>query len=225
MLIPPWQTGTYLYRVTSTNLAGEGPASTSVSKAPCDSQAATATGNPSYLPWTNNVVLSGVTFTEGYSGFQTAQYKYGALGWMSLPVQPTAGSTTWTPTIPLSGLPLGLTAINEYLAERNDDRVKDWASWVANAKFESEAHRAGSENVLSSQDPRGGSGGVNYLKMQAAMNLVIQKVMDENHIDLVVMGTHSRKGLDRIIFGSTADRVVRNSKCPVLTVGAPHVKK
>jgi len=32
------------------------------------------------------------------------------------------------------------------------------------------------------------------------------------------MGTHGRKGLDRIIFGSTAERVVKNSKVPVLTV-------
>ena len=33
-------------------------------------------------------------------------------------------------------------------AERGDTRVKDWASWVANAKFESDAQRAGAENAL-----------------------------------------------------------------------------
>lgn len=43
-----------------------------------------------------------------------------------------------------------------------------------------------------------------------------------NDIELIVMGTHSRKGLERVIFGSTAERVLRNSKCPVLTVGPPH---
>lgn len=52
----------------------------------------------------------------------------------------------------------------------------------------------------------------------------ILKFADENGIDMIIMGTHSRKGLDRIIFGSTAERVVRNSKCPVLTVG-PSAKK
>lgn len=40
----------------------------------------------------------------------------------------------------------------------------------------------------------------------------------ENSIDLIVMGTHGKTGLDRIIFGSTAQRVVRRAKCPVLTV-------
>ncbi len=40
----------------------------------------------------------------------------------------------------------------------------------------------------------------------------------DNNIDLIVIGTHGRKGLDRVLFGSTAERVVRNSSCPVLTV-------
>lgn len=53
----------------------------------------------------------------------------------------------------------------------------------------------------------------------------ILKFAEENDIDLIVMGTHSRKGLDRIIFGSTAERVVRNAKCPVLTVGQPPKKR
>lgn len=53
----------------------------------------------------------------------------------------------------------------------------------------------------------------------------ILKFADEKNIDLIIIGTHSRKGLDRIIFGSTAEKVVRNSKCPVLTVGIPsHMK-
>lgn len=37
-------------------------------------------------------------------------------------------------------------------------------------------------------------------------------------IDLVVMGTHGRKGLDKILFGSIADRMVRTSSVPVLTI-------
>jgi universal stress protein A len=40
---------------------------------------------------------------------------------------------------------------------------------------------------------------------------------------LVVLGTHGRTGLDRILFGSTAERVVRSSSCPVLTVRLPAV--
>ena len=36
--------------------------------------------------------------------------------------------------------------------------------------------------------------------------------------DLVVMGTHGRRGLDRYLLGSTTERVVRLSSIPVLTV-------
>jgi len=38
---------------------------------------------------------------------------------------------------------------------------------------------------------------------------------------LIVLGTHGRTGLDHIIFGSTAERVVRGSTCPVLTIRLP----
>jgi nucleotide-binding universal stress UspA family protein len=40
--------------------------------------------------------------------------------------------------------------------------------------------------------------------------------------DLIVLGTHGRKGLDRFLFGSTAEKVVRYASCPVLTVRGEH---
>ncbi len=47
---------------------------------------------------------------------------------------------------------------------------------------------------------------------------VILKFAQEKNIDIIVIGTHGRKGLDRFLFGSTAEKVVRYSPCPVLTV-------
>ena len=46
---------------------------------------------------------------------------------------------------------------------------------------------------------------------------IIQKAVDSS-ADLIIMGTHGRKGLDHLLFGSTAERVTRNAGCPVMTV-------
>jgi len=48
--------------------------------------------------------------------------------------------------------------------------------------------------------------------------LEIQKVIQENSIDLVVLATHGRTGLKHFFLGSVAEQVVRSSPCAVLTV-------
>ena len=42
--------------------------------------------------------------------------------------------------------------------------------------------------------------------------------VDDHDIDLVVMGTHGRTGLDRVLLGSTSEALVRRAEVPVLTV-------
>lgn len=39
-----------------------------------------------------------------------------------------------------------------------------------------------------------------------------------NEVDLVVMGTHGRKGVDRVLFGSIAEKVLVQSPVPVVTI-------
>jgi nucleotide-binding universal stress UspA family protein len=46
----------------------------------------------------------------------------------------------------------------------------------------------------------------------------IIKYIEDRHIDLVIMGTHGRKGMDKIIFGSVADRIVKTAPVPVMLV-------
>jgi nucleotide-binding universal stress UspA family protein len=46
---------------------------------------------------------------------------------------------------------------------------------------------------------------------------VILDYVESHDVDLVVMGTHGRTGLDHYLIGSVAERVVRNSPVPVLT--------
>ena len=52
----------------------------------------------------------------------------------------------------------------------------------------------------------------------------IVKFAEQKNIDLIIMGTHGRKGLDKIVFGSVALRVVKKATCPVLTVN-PYLLK
>jgi nucleotide-binding universal stress UspA family protein len=40
----------------------------------------------------------------------------------------------------------------------------------------------------------------------------------ERGMDLIVMGTHGRSGLDHLLMGSVAERVIRHAACPVMTV-------
>lgn len=46
---------------------------------------------------------------------------------------------------------------------------------------------------------------------------ILNRAEDEK-VDMIVMGTHGRKGIDRILFGSVAEKVVKNAKQPVLTI-------
>lgn len=46
----------------------------------------------------------------------------------------------------------------------------------------------------------------------------IIRYAQEEKIDLIIMGTHGRKGLEKALFGSVAEKVVKNSPVPVLTI-------
>jgi len=46
---------------------------------------------------------------------------------------------------------------------------------------------------------------------------ILAFVQKEN-VDMIIMGAHGRAGLERVIFGSVANKVVKSASCPVLTV-------
>lgn len=58
------------------------------------------------------------------------------------------------------------------------------------------------------------------LRSGVAYQEIVAQATDER-ADLIVIGTHGRGGMDRVLLGSVADRVVRLAPCPVLTVRAP----
>lgn len=46
-------------------------------------------------------------------------------------------------------------------------------------------------------------------------------VAQANDFDLIVMGTHGRSGLSRLLMGSVAEQIVRRAPCPVMTFKQP----
>jgi nucleotide-binding universal stress UspA family protein len=47
----------------------------------------------------------------------------------------------------------------------------------------------------------------------------LAEIIQENEIDLIVLGTHGRTGLGKLLLGSVAEDILRHAPCPVLTVG------
>lgn len=59
---------------------------------------------------------------------------------------------------------------------------------------------------------------VTALLLDGAPQELIPRAARRTRADLVVIGTHGRSGLSRVLLGSVAERVVRFAPCPVLTV-------
>ena len=59
-----------------------------------------------------------------------------------------------------------------------------------------------------------------YLEDGDPAEMIVQLAWDEG-CDLIVMGTHGRTGLGRLLMGSVAEQVMRRAACPVLTVRMP----
>ena len=63
--------------------------------------------------------------------------------------------------------------------------------------------------------------GLRVMQVQArggSARIAILGYAEEHAIDLIVMGTHGRRGLDRLLMGSVAEAVVRRAACPVHTI-------
>ena len=58
-----------------------------------------------------------------------------------------------------------------------------------------------------------------FVRGNAADELL--QIANEDNADLIVIGTHGRTGISRVLMGSVAEAIVRKASCPVLTVKQP----
>lgn len=83
-----------------------------------------------------------------------------------------------------------------------------------------EAQRRWAVDALAARVERAKAGGVSarqMLRVGAPVDELLAAAGEEQ-ADMIVIGTHGRTGLDRLLLGSVAERVVRRAPCPVLTV-------
>lgn len=57
-----------------------------------------------------------------------------------------------------------------------------------------------------------------YLRHGNVLNM-LRELVQEQEIDLLVLGTHGRTGIGKLVMGSVAEQIFRDARCPVLTVG------
>jgi nucleotide-binding universal stress UspA family protein len=80
--------------------------------------------------------------------------------------------------------------------------------------------RAELERMLSEVVPLDASIGYEHRLILGSPASAIVHLAERENVDMIVMPTHGRTGLLRLLMGSVAEEVVRKAKCPVLTVKA-----
>ena len=83
------------------------------------------------------------------------------------------------------------------------------------------------ERMLAAVKPTDPAVPVRYHLLSGDPAKEIVRLADEENVDMIVMGTHGRTGIGRMLMGSVAESVVRHAKCPVMTFksGAPSAAK
>jgi nucleotide-binding universal stress UspA family protein len=74
---------------------------------------------------------------------------------------------------------------------------------------------AARERLLALRPPKPNVN-VEYLLAEGDAASQIQRLAEEHDCDLIVLGSHGRRGLERFLMGSVAELVVRRAHCPVL---------
>ena len=77
------------------------------------------------------------------------------------------------------------------------------------------------ETFVEENKPLFAESGVTHVSGKVLAGDVAEEILKyaaKKKVQLIVMGTHGYKGLERIMFGSVADKVVKTACCPVMTI-------
>ncbi|XVH33362.1 universal stress protein (plasmid) [Haloferacaceae archaeon DSL9] len=93
---------------------------------------------------------------------------------------------------------------------------EDSDTWLIHEALETEG-----ETATGAVKERAAQAGIERVQTSIRVGTPHRTILDyvtENDIDLIVMGTHGRRGLDHFLLGSVTERILRTSSVPVLTV-------
>jgi nucleotide-binding universal stress UspA family protein len=97
--------------------------------------------------------------------------------------------------------------------------MEDFISEQANLEFYKDAVQRAAEQIESTYLQKSGDFKNAFIRVLSGHPASeILNFIDQEKMDLVVMGTHGLTGLAHFFLGSTAERVVRRATCSVLTV-------
>jgi len=102
-----------------------------------------------------------------------------------------------------------------FVVQSFDDYSGFFVPHMPVAKFEEEMVR-GAENKMESFLT--GYEGIEAKVLVGDVGEEIVRHAEEMAVDMIIMGTHGYKGLEKVMFGSIAEKVVKTAPCPVLTI-------
>jgi len=102
-----------------------------------------------------------------------------------------------------------------FIVQSFDDYSGFFVPHMPVAKFEEEMVQAAEEKMEKFLE------GFKEVEAKVLVGDVAEEIIrhaEESGMDMIIMGTHGYKGLEKVMFGSVAEKVVRSSPCPVLTI-------
>jgi nucleotide-binding universal stress UspA family protein len=106
-----------------------------------------------------------------------------------------------------------------FVARRLEHLLSIYVDQVSIEDFENEVIRGAEEKIEEFANTH--FHGYPVCKTRVVLGDAAEEILNyvkSEEIDLIVIGTHGRKGIDRILFGSVAERVIKMSPVPVMSI-------